>query len=154
MSCCLLLFLYKTYEVFDSWQKNEIVTKIYHDKQENLPMPLICLSTRNRRFYIRNSEDENGVGNTSSSITVSGETLTYKAYTKGAWNTRNSSSNLTAEELYDKITPNLSDLVYRISVQKTAASIGYCSFSLKSYSRFVQSPFSKLSQNYTVTAVC
>ena len=127
MSCCLLLFLYKTYEVFDSWQKNEIVTKIYHDKQENRRMPLICLSTRNRRFYIRNSSDDGAdrVGRTDSRINLSGETLTYKDYKNGNWTLKNSS--WTAEELYDEITPNLSDLVYRISIQKTIVSIGYCS---------------------------
>ena len=36
-------------------------------------------------------------------------------------------TKMTAEELYDEITPNLSDLVYRISIQKTNSSIGYYS---------------------------
>ena len=125
MSCCLALFLYKTYEVLDSWGKNEIVTKIYHDKQENRRTPLICLSTRNRRFYIRNSSGEDeGVGRTDSRISLSGETLTYEDYKNGNWTLKNSS--WTAEELYDEITPNLDDLVYRISIQKTNVSIGYC----------------------------
>ena len=90
-------------------------------------MPLICLSTRNRRFYIRNSSDDGAdrVGRTDSRINLSGETLTYKDYKNGNWTLKNSS--WTAEELYDEITPNLSDLVYRISIQKTIVSIGYCS---------------------------
>ena len=130
MFSCLLLFLYKTYEVFNCWRENEIVTKIYHDKQENLPMPLICLSTRNRNFYIRNSNDINGVGTTKDTVNLSLEVertissvknLTYKDYKNGTWNL----DGITAENLYDKITPNLSDLVYRISIQKTNASIGY-----------------------------
>ena len=56
---------------------------------------------------------------------MAGKTLTYKDYTNGNWNIRN--SNKTEEELYDFITPNLSDLVYGISIQKTNVSIGYCS---------------------------
>ena len=93
-------------------------------------MPLICLSTRNRNFYIRNSNDINGVGTTKDTVNLSLEVertissvknLTYKDYKNGTWNL----DGITAENLYDKITPNLSDLVYRISIQKTNASIGY-----------------------------
>ena len=141
MSCCLLLFLYKTFEVLDSWRKNEIVTKIYHDKQENLPMPLICLSTRNRNFYIRNSNNVDGVGRTDSYVnlpyaignTTFSVNLTYNEYKKGKWNLEPGTWNLTAEDLYDKLTPNLSDLVYRISIQKTNSSIGYCSLQGEDY---------------------
>ena len=89
MSCCLLLFLYKTYEVFYSWREDEIVTKIYHEKQENLPMPLICLSTRNRRFYIRNRNDVDGVGSTENRVNLFGETLSYQDYKNGTWKLRN-----------------------------------------------------------------
>ena len=89
MSCCLLLFLYKTYEVFYSWRENEIVTKIYHEKQENLPMPLICLSTRNRRFYIRNRNDVDGVGSTENRVNLFGETLSFQDYKNGTWKLRN-----------------------------------------------------------------
>ena len=87
-------------------------------------MPLICLSTRNRRFYIRNDDDD-GIGSTENRVNLFGETLTFEDYKKGTWKIRK--TNLTPEELYDEITPNLSDLLYRISIQKPNSSIGYCS---------------------------
>ena len=87
-------------------------------------MPLICLSTRNRRFYIRNDDDD-GIGSTENRVNLFGETLTFEDYKKGTWKIRK--TNLTPEELYDEITPNLSDLLSRISIQKTNSSIGYCS---------------------------
>ena len=97
--CCLALFLYKTYEVLNSYWKNDIVTTIYHDRQENLHLPLVCISTRNRRFYDKKSLSSSG------QIFVRNQNLTYEQYKNGSWRLEN--VNLTEWELYEEITHRL-----------------------------------------------
>ena len=116
ISCCLTLFLYKTYEVFESYWKHEIVTKIYLDRQENLRMPLVCISTRNRRFFVSNNSTDH--------LVLDGQNLTYDQYENGRWKLENVS--LTEKELYEQITPELHDLIDYMYIQKTNGTTGRC----------------------------
>ena len=114
VTSCLTLFLYKTFRVFEAYWKYEIVTKIYHERQENLRMPLVCISTRKKRFFWEQ--------NSSDHIVVEGQRLTYEEYRRGKWIV--SQVNRTERQLYDQITPELHDLIQEIVIQKTIYTEG------------------------------
>ena len=97
---CSGLFLYYFYTFIVTYLKYDTVTKTSQDKQENHPRPLICLSTKNLLRVDQLHEE----------------------YHDGNWLL--SMTNVSAEEVYDLVSPRLSDLISSIKLQATLYSLG------------------------------
>ena len=97
---CSSLFLYNGFRFLLTFLEYDTITKSSQDRQENHPRPMICLSTKN---LLRVSQK-------------------HEQYHDGDWLL--SLSNVSAEDVYDLISPRLADLITSIRLQRTLYSLG------------------------------
>ena len=99
---CWFLFLFEAWHCVEVYMQKRTVSNTYIGKQELHPKPHLCITTDRFNYDSFNN-----------SLNVS-----HEEYVKGRWR----KNNLTAEQLWSFVTPELHDLISKISVQKTLAA--------------------------------
>ena len=99
---CWFLFLFEAWHCLEVYTQKRTVSNTYIGKQELHPKPHLCITTDRFNYDSFNN-----------SINIS-----HEEYIKGRWR----KNGLTAEQLWSFLTPDLHDLISKISVQKTLAA--------------------------------
>ena len=99
---CWFLFLFEAWHCVEVYTQKRTVSNTYIGKQELHPKPHLCITTDRFNYDSFNN-----------SINIS-----HEEYIKGRWR----KNDLTAEQLWSFLTPELHDLISKISVQKTLAA--------------------------------
>ena len=99
---CWFLFLFEAWHCVEVYMQKRTVSNTYIGKQELHPKPHLCITTDRFNYDSFNN-----------SLNVS-----HEEYVKGRWR----KNDLTAEQLWSFLTPDLHDLISKISVQKTLAA--------------------------------
>ena len=100
---CFFLFSYESYKCLEEYINQQPITKDWHSMQEKFPMPQICFTTLGLTFVSDKYNDSD-----------------FKRYKNGVWNF----DNTTEEELFEAITPKLSDLISEITFNKLKSNVG------------------------------
>ena len=111
---CVTLFTYELSRALSAFIEEEVVTKTSQQKQEHFPRPKICLSSK----YLMRTEQ---IGN------IFGENISHVDYQNGRWTAEN--SNITEEDIFNKVAPQLTDLIDKLSIENTSNSAGFNKFS-------------------------
>ena len=102
---CLILFVNEVVVILSEYQDQKPVTNVRNEKQEDYPKPLFCFSTDGFDY-----ENFNTTTN-----------ITFYEYARGIkWRT----DDMSEEELFDFLTPNLSDLISKIKIAKNTDPVG------------------------------
>ena len=99
---CWFLFLFEAWHCVEVYTQKRTVSNTYIAKQELHPKPHLCITTDRFNYDSFNN-----------SLNIS-----HEQYIKGRWR----ENELTAEQLWSFVTPELHDLISKISVQKTLAA--------------------------------
>ena len=99
---CWFLFLFEAWHCVEVYMQKRTVSNTYIGKQELHPKPHLCITTDRFNYDSFNN-----------SLNIS-----HEEYVKGRWR----KNDLTAEQLWSFLTPDLHDLISKISVQKTLAA--------------------------------
>ena len=110
---CVTLFTYELSRALSAFIKEEVVTKTSQQNQEHFPRPQICISSK----YLMRT-DELG--------TLFGENISHGDYQSGKWSGEN--SNLTEEDLFNKVAPEITDLIDKLSIENTTNTTGLIFF--------------------------
>ena len=106
---CVTLFTYELSRAISSFIKEEVVTKTSQQKQEHFPRPKICISSK---YLMRTDE----IGD------LFGEDISREDYQNGKWTGEN--SNLTEEDIFNRVSPELIDLIDKLRIENTTNSTG------------------------------
>ena len=96
---CLFIFSYQAWISFQDFLEKRTFTNSKFTKQEGSPLPLVCITTEGFDYYSFNN-----------SLNVTND-----EYVDGKWKV----NNLSERELWDFLSPNLSDLITKIYFYKT-----------------------------------
>ena len=102
---CLILFVNQVVVIMKEYKNHKPVTSVRNEKQEGYPLPLFCISTDEFNY-----EDFNTTAN-----------ITFDEYSRGKWRTTN---NMSEEELFDFLSPSLSNLVGKIKIANNTDPVG------------------------------
>ena len=106
---CVTLFTYELSRALFTFIDEDVVTKTSQKKQEHFPRPKICISSK---YLMRTDFIEN----------LFGENISHVDYQNGKWTA--DKSNLTEEDLFNKVAPELTDLIDQLSIENTTNSTG------------------------------
>ena len=106
---CVTLFTYELSRALLTFISEDVVTKTSQQKQEHFPRPKICISSK----YLMRTEQ---IGH------LFEENLSHEDYQNGKWSAEN--SNLTEEELFNKVAPELTDLIDQLRIENTTNTTG------------------------------
>ena len=106
---CVTLFTYELSRALSAFIKEEVVTKTSQQKQEDFPRPKICISSK----YLMRTDQ---IGD------LFGENISHLDYQNGRWTAEN--SNLTEEDIFDKVAPEITDLIDKLSIENTTNTTG------------------------------
>ena len=106
---CVTLFTYELSRALSSFIKEEVVTKTSQQKQEHFPRPKICISSK---YLMRTDE----IGD------LFGKDISHEDYQNGKWTGEN--SNLTEEDIFNRVAPELIDLIDKLRIENTTNSTG------------------------------
>ena len=106
---CVTLFTYELSRALSSFIKEEVVTKTSQQKQEHFPRPKICISSK---YLMRTDE----IGD------LFRENISHEDYQNGKWTGEN--SNLTEEDIFNRVAPELTDLIDKLTIENTTKSLG------------------------------
>ena len=95
---CLGIFLYQAWYLFEDYSTKRTLADIGFTSQDEYPLPSICITTNNF-FY-------NSFKNTLN--------ITFDEYVRGKWKV----NDLSERELWDFLSPKLSDLIQKIVIYK------------------------------------
>ena len=93
---CLIVFVNQVVVIMKEYKSQKPVTSVRNEKQEDFPLPIFCISTDEFNY-----EDFNTTAN-----------ITFDEYSRGKWRT----NNMSEEELFDFLSPSLSNLVGKIKI--------------------------------------
>ena len=96
---CLGIFTYQALQLFEDYSEKKTLADIRFIKQDKYPLPLICITTKQFSY-----DSFNNTFN-----------ITYDDIKKGKWKV----DGLSEKELWDFLSPTLSDLITKIVVYKT-----------------------------------
>ena len=111
---CLILFVNEVVVILNEYKSQKPISSVRNEKQEDHPKPLFCISTD--EFNYENF-------NTSTNIT-------FDEYSRGIkWRT----DDMSEEELFNFLTPSLSNLIGKIKIAKNTDPLGdsYETFKIK-----------------------
>ena len=111
---CVTLFTYELSRALSAFIREEVVTKTSQQNQEHFPRPQICISSK----YLMRTDQ---IGN------LFGENISHVDYQNGRWTAEN--SNITEEDIFNKVAPQLTDLIDKLSIENTSNSAGFNKFS-------------------------
>ena len=95
---CYSLFLYSLYNVIEAYLQEKTVTKISKSSQNSYPRPQFCFGVEDLSFY-------KGPMN-----------RTFDEYIfEGKWGLEE--KNLNADEFYEELTPDLTDLIDNLQIE-------------------------------------
>ena len=95
---CCGLFLYSLYHVLNAYLQEKTVTKISKSNQNNFPRPQFCFAVEDLSFYKKPTN------------------RTFDEYIyEGKWELEE--HNLTAEQFYEELTPDLTDLIENLTLE-------------------------------------
>ena len=106
---CITLFTYELSRALFTFIDEQVVTKTSQQKQEDFPRPKICISSK----YLMRTDQ---IGN------LFGENISHEDYQNGKWTAKN--SNLTEEDLFNKVAPELTDLIDQLRIENTTNAMG------------------------------
>ena len=107
---CVTLFTYELSRALSAFIREEVVTKTSQQNQEHFPRPQICISSK----YLMRTDQ---IGN------LFGENISHVDYQNGRWTAEN--SNITEEDIFNKVAPQLTDLIDKLSIENTSNSAGF-----------------------------
>ena len=110
---CVTLFTYELSRALSAFIKEEVVTKTSQQKQEQFPRPKICISSK----YLMRTDQ---IGN------LFGENISHVDYQNGRWTAEN--SNLTEEDIFNKVAPEITDLIDKLSIENSTNTTGLIFF--------------------------
>ena len=101
---CLVTFIYQACNSFDDYSQKRTLSDIGFIKQDIFPLPSICISTKKFSHVSFNSTFN----------------VTHDEYKKGKWK----DGGLSEKELWESLSPKLSELIEKIEVQKKIENDG------------------------------
>ena len=101
---CLGVFLYQAWNLIEEYSKQNTITDVGFTKLDRFPFPNICVTTK-----IFSSDFSNKTLN-----------ITADKYLKGEWKV----DGMSERETWDFLSPNLTDLIEKIEVDKMLKNIG------------------------------
>ena len=110
---CVTLFTYELSRALTAFIKEEVVTKTSQQNQEHFPRPKICISSK----YLMRTDQ---IGN------LFGENISHVDYQNGKWTSEN--SNLTEEDIYNNVAPEITDLIDKLSIENSTNTTGLILF--------------------------
>ena len=100
---CLLLFLYQTWIISDSYLQMETFSQTRFVRKEEYPVPLICVTTKDFAY--------DGFNNSLN--------ITHDDYVdKGKWHFE----GYSVKDIWDFLTPDLEDLISGIKLENTTTN--------------------------------
>ena len=101
---CLIVFVNQVVVIMKEYKSQKPVTSVRNEKQEDFPLPIFCISTDEFNY-----KDFNTTTN-----------ITFDEYSRGKWRT----NNMSEEELFDFLSPSLSNLVGKIKIANNTDPVG------------------------------
>ena len=95
---CLVIFIYQAWNSFDDYSEKRTLSDIGFTKQDKVPLPSICITTRKFSHVSFNSTFN----------------ITYGEYSDGKWK----ASGLSERELWESVSPKLPNLIEKIKFSK------------------------------------
>ena len=105
---CVILFLYQAYKIGEEYVQEKTGTQISQTSQEMFPKPQFCISVP-MLDYSHDILDEKDL-------------ISFDEYENGKWLPKNSKES--AEQFFDRINPNFSDIVSEIQIEFQEESQG------------------------------
>ena len=96
---CLIIFLYQAWISFDGFLEKRTFNIQKFVRQESFPLPSICITTEGFQYDSFNNSFD----------------VTNDDYVDGKWQV----NGLTEKELWDFLSPKLSNLIKEVKIQKT-----------------------------------
>ena len=109
IASCFSLFTYELVKAILAYYDGQVVTTTTQEKQEHYLRPKICISSK---YLMRRNQTSE----------IFGENFTHVDYQNGKW--ISNKTNLTEEQIFDIVAPKLSDLLSRLTIQKTSNASG------------------------------